>query len=134
MHYPDFHKILKRTEPVYILGDLNARHEIMGHRDRNIRGELFAKLINRQHAHHLGPQFPTYLIHRSATSPDIVLGNSKIFHNVTLSSGKILTSSDHNYIVLTISASPIQVPIAERDSVGSANWDQYKNLLAPQTI
>ena len=50
LHYPDFYKILKHKEPVYILGDLNARHEILGHQNRNIRGELLAKLINRGHA------------------------------------------------------------------------------------
>ena len=134
LHYPDFYKILKNKEPVYILGDLNARHEILGHNNRNIRGELLAKLINRGHAQHLGPQFSTYLTYRSATSPDIVLGNNKIFHNTFISPGKILTFSDHNYIVLTISTSPIQIPIKERDSIRLANWEKYKNLLSTKPI
>ena len=30
LHYPDFYRILRNKEPVYILGDLNARHELLG--------------------------------------------------------------------------------------------------------
>ena len=35
LHYIDYLTLLIRTNPVYILGDLNARHRIFGHRDSN---------------------------------------------------------------------------------------------------
>ena len=82
----------------------------------------------------MGPQFSTFLTYRSATSPDIILGNSRIFHNTHISPGKILTSSDHNYIVFTISTSPIQVPIVERESISRADWVKYRSVLSTQPV
>ena len=101
---------------------------MLGNRDNNTRGNILAMLINRGHAQHLGPTFPTYLTHRSATSPDIILANNNVFHNTHSKAGTHLTSSDHIYMVFTISASPIQIPIKERDEVRRADWDRYRQI------
>ena len=130
IHYPDFYNVLNKQEPVYILGDLNARHPYFGHGNTNTRGILIMHLINREHAIHLGPQFPTFITHRSATTPDIILANNKIFHNTHIEQGKLLTSSDHNYIIFTISTSPIQIPTKTRPSFPKANWETYKEILS----
>ena len=86
------------------------------------------------HAFHLGPQFSTFLTYRSATSPDIILGKSKIFQNTLISPNKILASSDHNYIVFTISTSLIQISIIEKDSIRSGNWEKYNKTLSSKPI
>ena len=130
IHYPDFYQALTKPEPVYILGDLNARHPYFGHGNKNTRGELLMFLLHRGHAQHLGPPFPTFITHRSATAPDIILANYKIFHNTHTEEGKILTPSDHNYIVFTISSSPIQIPIKTRPSLPKADWHKYKEILS----
>ena len=134
LYYPGLYKILKSTDPVYIIGDLNARHLILGHANKNIRGELLATLINRRHAQHIGPHFPTFLTHRSSTSPDIILSNHRTFHNTYASPGTILTSSDHNYMKFTISSSPLQIPTKERPSLKRADWDTYRDILSVNTI
>ena len=81
LHYHDFYKILKSTDLVYIIRDLNARHLILGHNNKNVRGELFATLINRGHAQHTRPHHPTFLTYRSSISLDIILSNHRTFHN-----------------------------------------------------
>jgi len=129
LHYPDFYKALNNREPTYILGDLNARHSILGYNSNNIRGKQLATLINRGHATHTGPDFPTLLTHRSATTPDIILTNNRVFHNTHASPGTILTPSDHIYIKFTISSSPIQIPIKERPSLKKADWETYRDRL-----
>ena len=96
----------------------------INYNDRNIRDDLLAKLINMGHAFHLGPQFSTFLTYRTATSPDIILGKSKIFQNTLISPNKILAPSDHNYIVFTISTSLIQISIIEKDSIRWGNWEK----------
>ena len=64
IHSPDFYRMLRNKEPIYILLDINAKQELLGHNDRNIKGELLAKFINRGHARHLGSQFSIFLTSR----------------------------------------------------------------------
>ena len=134
LHYFDFYKILKSTDPVYIIGDLNARHLILEHNNKNIRGELLATLINKGHAQHIGPHFPTFLTLRSSASPDIILSSHRTFPNTYASPETILISSDHNYIQFIISSSPLQLPTKERISFKSTNCDTYRDILGTNTI
>ena len=82
IHYPSFYNVLNKQEQVYILDDINARHPYIGHGNTNTRGILLMHLIDREPAIYLGSQFPTFITHRSATTPDIILANNKIFHNM----------------------------------------------------
>jgi hypothetical protein len=134
LHYPDFHSILTRPDPTYILGDCNARHQALGHRDKNLRGELLATLINRGHADHIGPPFPTFLTHRSATTPDIILANKKAFLNFYSKPGTLPTPSDHKYIIFELSTSPIQIPTKERPALKKADWIKYRQELRTRPL
>lgn len=129
LHYADFHKALTVDRPAYLIGDLNAKNTIFGHPSTNNRGQQLAMLTDRGHATILGPEFPTVITYRSATSPDIILGNSKTFHNYNATPGTELTPSDHNYIRMTISSSPIQIPIRPRPSLKRADWQTYRYIL-----
>ena len=121
----DFNKLFKRPEPTYFLGDLNARHRLFGYQDRNAVGRCVNTLVSLGTCQYAGPHFPTFITHNSTTSPDIVLTNNRVFHNLYLQPGP-LTSSDHIPIVATITVSPIQIPIRPRKCIHRANWTQYK--------
>ena len=125
----DMHKLFSREEPVYFLGDLNARHRTFGHTTPNSTGRNIDTLITENKCKHDGPFFPTLLRHNSSTSPDIILSNYKTFHN-TYSYPGPMTPSDHISIVFTVSSDPIQIPIKPRQSIHKANWQQYQNDLS----
>ncbi|KAF9756153.1 RNA-directed DNA polymerase from mobile element jockey [Nosema granulosis] len=128
LHYPDFHALLSKKTPTYFLGDLNARHMRLDNANDNTAGRQVIQLIDRGYATHEGPFFPTYITHRSKTSPDIILANSSVFHNTYAESGP-LTPSDHIPIMFTISTSPIQIPVRERTNFVRADWDKYREIL-----
>ena len=44
--------------------------------------------------------------------------------------GKLLTPSDHIYIILTLSTTPIQIPIRTRPSFPRADWNEFKEILS----
>ena len=86
-------------------------------------------LLHRGHAQqHLEPLFPTFITHRSATTPDIMLANHRIFHNTHTEEDKILTLGNHNYIVFTIPSSPIQITMKTRPSLPKADCNKYKEI------
>jgi hypothetical protein len=125
----DFNSLFRRPEPVYFLGDLNARHRIFGHANINAVGRNVNTLIQTDLCRHEGPDFPTLLRHNATTSPDIVLTNHLAFHNFHLRPGPI-TPSDHIPIIATLTCNPIQIPIKPRKSIHRANWEQYATDLS----
>ena len=50
LHFIDYLSLLKRTEPVYILGDLNARHRFFGHNNNNTIGRNLKTIIDSDSA------------------------------------------------------------------------------------
>ena len=64
--FPDYAKLLDTPHPVYILGDLNARHRVLGSTSDNTTGKNVKLLIDRNKLKHIGPHFPTYF----SESPD----------------------------------------------------------------
>ena len=60
LHFIDYLSLLNRTEPVYILGDLNARHRIFGHNDFKPIGRKIKTIIDSDRCRHVGPDFPTF--------------------------------------------------------------------------
>ena len=129
LHYVDWNYLLNRRYPVYILGDLNARHQLLGNPDHNPVGQGLATLIRNNKLRHLGPTFPTFLRHNSSTKPDIVMSNNMAYHNIHMEAGP-LTTSDHIPIIAKITGNPIQIPIKPRFQFNKANWDNYKAELA----
>lgn len=120
IHYPDFYKFFKQKIPAYFLGDTNARHPLLGHNSENQMGKQIATLINRGHATHIGPHFPTFITHRSKTTPDIILSNSLACYNHHAEPGPA-TPSDHIPVMFKISSSPIQIEIKPRLNFKKAN-------------
>ena len=128
LNLTDYMHIIRRNNPVYILGDLNARHSFLGHSNPNPVGRNIYTLLEENRITHLGPHFPTYIHTRACTSPDIVLANRHAFYNIQLQPGPI-TSSDHVPIIAQISANPIQIPIKPRPNFRRANWEGFKTEL-----
>lgn len=128
INFIDFHTLLSRDEPTYMLGDINASHRILGNTHNNQRGRHIHTLISQNKCIHLGPHFPTFLTPTTATHPDLVLANTKTFHNILLEPGP-LTPSDHIPIIATISIEPIYIPITPRKSFHYTNWDRYREIL-----
>jgi hypothetical protein len=125
----DYMTLFRRPEPLYFLGDLNARHRIFRHNDNNAVGRNVNTLLMTDKCRHVGPHFPTLIRHNSTTSPDIVLTNDKTFHNLHLKPGP-LTPSDHIPLIAVITVQPILIPIKPRKSFHKADWDNYKRQLA----
>lgn len=121
----DLLKLANFNRPTYILGDFNARHRIFGHNNNNNVGKSIYTIMNTGKIIHLGPNFKTFLGHTSITTPDRVFSNSKAALNYHLKQGPI-TTSDHVPIIMTISTSPIQIPINERFQIHKANWEGFK--------
>ena len=117
--------LANRAEPVYLLADLNARHSLFGHADTNGAGRMVADLIRRGKFERLGPEFPTFRGARGrAGTPDIVLGNGRIYRHHRIWDGGP-TVSDHTMVVLDLAVGPISVPIRERYCMKRADWDRF---------
>ena len=128
INFIDYNHLLNRRYPVYLFGDLNARHSILGHSNNNTVGNNLSQLISNNRARHIGPNFPTLLRGTGCTTPDIVLCNRPAFHNIHLEEGP-LTSSDHIPIIARISGNPIQIPIKPRYQFDKADWDRFQEEL-----
>lgn len=128
LNFIDFNRLFKRPEPTYLFGDLNAKHRILGNNYNNNIGKSINILMEQNKCLCLGPNFPTFISHNSATNPDIVLSNRAVFHNIHLKPGPI-TPSDHIPIIAIISANPIQIPIKPRKSFHNADWTAYQRKM-----
>ena len=112
--------------PTYIMGDLNARHRIFGYANpSNTVGNQLSDLIDDGQWTHLGPPFKTYHSYRSATTPDIVLGNRFAHLDINLEPGPP-TTSDHTAVRATISVNPLVVRTAPRFVYKDADWERYR--------
>lgn len=129
---PDFIQLFRRNTQVYMLADLNAKHPAFGYRRSNVAGRQLHNLILQHTLQHRGPHFPTYLAANTSTAPDIFLTNLKTYHNTHIEAGP-LTTSDHLPIILTISASPIQVPAPPRPNYKQADWVKFKEEIERET-
>ena len=128
LNYIDYNRLIRTQTPVYILGDLNARHSTLGHGNNNNIGTAIHTLMRENKIKHIGPYFPTFIRPTCSSKPDIVLGNNKIFHNIHLTPGPC-TPSDHIPIIAKITANPIQIQIKPRLQYAKADWNAYKTDL-----
>ena len=129
---PDIFQLLTHRKPIYIMGDWNANHTLLGYNHTNPVGRHLARFIQDGTLHHIGPHFPTRITTQSATTPDIVLTNNRATLNIHLKQGHISTS-DHLPTIATISTNPIMIPTQPRDNYKQANWEGYKQHLAHTT-
>lgn len=121
-------RIFRHQIPVIFAGDVNARHRNYGHGNNNQAGDQIWELTSRGNVIHQGPNFKTFITPRACGTPDVVLTNNRIIHNMHITPGQ-LTTSDHLPIIITLSASPIQIPITPRLDLKHANWDAFKTEL-----
>lgn len=126
--FPDFHQLLYDNEPTYILGDLNAKHSFLGDRTENQVGKGLNRFLNNNKLVHLGPNFPTFLSHNSATAPDLVLSNDRTYHNTKIETGP-LTSSDHIPVIMTITARVITEPRKNKLVYKRADWNKFREII-----
>lgn len=107
--YLDILRLLWLCVPIYLLGDLNARHRSFRNSDNNTIGTSIIRLI-------------------AAISPDIILCNRYSHFNYHITPGN-LTTNDHSPIILDISTNPILIPPTPRPDYKHADWSRYKELL-----
>lgn len=125
---PDFLTLFRRNIPVYFIGDLNANHPTLGYQHTNTKGRQINRLIRNRTIQHIGPEFPTYYTHGRGTTPDIILANYRVHHNIHVEQGP-LTTSDHIPIILTIAASPILIPSSPKPYYKNADWEKFQNIV-----
>lgn len=124
--FPDFHKLVNNSHPTYII-DVNAEHTLIGSRGNNTVGKGLELFIQQGKLLHLGPHFPTYLERGSATTPDLVLSNNKIHHNIHLRHGPV--TSDHIPVIVAITSKAITQPPTSKYNLKRAHWKNFKNLI-----
>ena len=129
--FTDLLNLANRTNPTYILGDLNAHHPFLGSNTKNQTGDRLVMLTKSGKLVHLQTPFYTYRTGR--TSPDIILTNSRTYHNQTIVRYPRF-GSDHYGIQLSLTLNPIIVPIQPRPWVAKTNWRQYRATLAAHPI
>ena len=123
--FPDIHKLVNNNHPTYILADMNAQHTSLGNRNCNQVGKNIDRFLTQGKLIHLGPNFPTFHSPNSSTTPDIVLANNKVFHNIELTPGP-LTLSDHLPIIMKITSKAILKPTVPTLQFGKANWEEFE--------
>ena len=121
---PDYTTLFRHNIPVYLFGDLNANHPTLGYRSTNTKGRQIHRLLLDRTLQHIGPHFPTYYAHNTATTPDIILTNYRTYHNIHITQGP-LTTSDHIPIIADIATTPIQIPTSPRPNFTAANWTRF---------
>lgn len=124
----DIHRLMTKPHPVYLLGDLNANHPLLGYNTTNSKGQQISRMIQNNICRHLGPDFKTWISHRTCSSPDIILSNNKAYLNTHFQPGPN-TPSDHRPIIAHISTAPIQIPIKPRYRFSKTNWQEYRRIL-----
>lgn len=105
---PVFHQLASNTTPIYIFGDLNAKHKSLGDNYNYTVGKGIYLLLENYKLNHLQPDFPTFISHNTHTTPGIILSNNKTYHNYKPGAGLII--SDHIPIILTLTIQAIKKP------------------------
>ncbi len=57
--FPDFHRLVSKHRPTYIIGNLNATLRNQGNNNPNRVGKDLERVINKDSLIHLGPEFTT---------------------------------------------------------------------------
>ena len=126
-HFPteDVSRLMRKNIPVYLVGDLNARHQFIGHSRRNHAGEVINDLIERNITVYLGPDFNTRIGANGISRPDIILRNRHGFFNYAIEEGD-LTTLDHLPVVFTLATTLIVQTCPPRKLYKRTNWDNVK--------
>ncbi len=77
---------------------------------------------------HLGPHFPTYIGHGTATSPDKFFCNTHHYLNSISEPGQI-TTSDHLPIIFKLSTKPFLIKQQTTYNFSRAIWELFEEIL-----
>lgn len=126
----DLIKLVRRNEPFFISGDLNARHRQWNCLKANKAGNI---LINRASTSNFFIHYPdTYTYHpqgnRRPSTLDLVLSNNLVNMSPLTTINDL--SSDHLPVVFTIElAAPFIQEAAMVPCYARANWTLFKSVL-----
>ena len=70
----NFHMLKTHNCPVYVLGDYDGNHRILGDRQNKDPGEQLIKLMEIDEWNHIGPDFKTFHNQQGSGTPDKVMG------------------------------------------------------------
>lgn len=108
-------QILRRDIPGLFIGDLNARHMMLCHRNYNTNRRTITQQINAGIAKHIPTDFNTCFSPAGHGTPDIILTNNNNFFNMETAAGPI-TTSDHKPKIVKLSTESIAIPSSPRYS------------------
>ncbi len=80
---------------------------------------------------HLGPHFPSFFSHNSATNPDKIFSNKHHYLNCMCEPGE-LTSSDHLLVIFKLSTTPFITEEQKVYQTHKADWELFKHKLDSQ--
>ena len=123
-------RVAGMDQPTYMIGDLNALHNNLTQsrtKHKNAAGNIIAHFIGKGKILHLGPDFKTYMEGGNTGTPDIILTNTKSYHNRTIERGPA-TSSDHLPVIMLLDCRPIRITIKPRFATNKTNWDKFKEI------
>ena len=126
----EINRIAQKNIPTYLIGDINAQHQMLAYTYVNNKGRIIKSYIDNNKLKHFGPDFLT-LVRRNGR-PDIVLGNRWTQLNMLIAPGS-LTSLDHLPIHIKLSINTIIKDTKKVYNFKKANWDRYKNIIENQT-
>ncbi|MPC98782.1 hypothetical protein E2C01_094164 [Portunus trituberculatus] len=85
-------------------------------------------MIDNNTLKHLGPAFSTFYSSTTRTTPDIILGNKHIYHNITIKPGPD-SPSDHICIIVSITSKAIRIPVPPKYNYHLADWDSFQTSI-----
>ena len=130
--FPDIMRLANYNQPMYVMGDFNARHRVLGIPGENTVGRSLNGLILDGYLEHLGPPFKTFTGHQGSGTPDLILTNRRTHHCHRITPGPA-NAADHLPMVVDISCSAIHLPAPNRYVYSKADWPAYTAAVAADT-
>ena len=125
----DLNWLARHQTPVYLLGDLNARHTTFCTDTTYYGHALYNNWLREGRLRRIGPPTGTFLGRRGGlTKPDIILTHSRTYH-YSHPSTLPFNVSDHAPMCLEISARAIKIPSPEFELTAKADWIRFKEIL-----
>ena len=126
-----FKQLFNRSNPVFLLGDLNIKSKCLGQSTNCPKGITFSQncLNNSSDIHYIGPAFNTRFENNKKTKCDLIFGNkaSAELHQHIAQGNQ--NGSDHAAILFKISSTPINIKVPDRVNFEKANWKKFKTVL-----
>lgn len=90
--FSDIHRAMSYNNPTYLIGDFNAKHTCLGNSSNNNVGKGLEILQGNNKPIHDGPNFTTFISGTGTGTPDVILSDNKVFHNLVIEQGPVTTT------------------------------------------